>query len=208
MSVLLKSSFNPVAISAAWAELGQWRSRSPHLTARHCATLNLANDPGRLRHSCSSTVRHRGLSPILSHHQHIHSTPSAHTVTSAGWSGSRRYWDRALPFLQQRFPLIYALDLRWHGDSAAGAPPACSLPGCTVRRLAGDLYDFLRSDDVPQDAPVVLCGSSMGAAVIWAYIESSGQSRVAGCVFVDQAPLQNRAPDWDLGSKGAGGFRA
>lgn len=126
----------------------------------------------------------------------------ARSIVPPGWSGSRRYWDSALPHLLARVPLIYALDLRWHGDSAAGAPPACTLPGCTVRRLAGDLYDFLRSDGLPTDVPVVLCGSSMGAAVIWALIETYGQSRLAGVVFVDQAPLQNRAPDWDLGSKG------
>lgn len=103
-----------------------------------------------------------------------------------GWSGSRRYWDAALPHLSARIPLIYAIDLRWHGDSAADAPAACCLPGCSVRRLAGDLYDFLRSDGVPIDVPVVLCGSSMGAAVIWGLIESYGQSRVAGAIFIDQ----------------------
>jgi len=42
----------------------------------------------------------------------------------------------------------------------------------------------------------------MGAAVIWSYIENYRTSRLSGAVFVDQAPLQNRAEGWDLGSKG------
>ena len=41
-----------------------------------------------------------------------------------------------------------------------------------------------------------------GCAVIWSYIELFGQSAIKGCVFVDQAPLQNLAHDWKLGSKG------
>jgi pimeloyl-ACP methyl ester carboxylesterase len=34
------------------------------------------------------------------------------------------------------------------------------------------------------------------------YLECFGQAKAAGCVIVDQAPLQNRAPGWTLGSKG------
>lgn len=41
-----------------------------------------------------------------------------------------------------------------------------------------------------------------GCAVIWSYIELFGQSLLKTCVFVDQAPLQNLAHDWNLGSKG------
>ena len=42
----------------------------------------------------------------------------------------------------------------------------------------------------------------MGCAVIWAFIELFGCKLLQGCVFVDQAPLQNRVPGWTLGSKG------
>ena len=37
---------------------------------------------------------------------------------------------------------------------------------------------------------VFLVGTSMGAAVIWSYIENYRTSRLSGAVFVDQAPLQ------------------
>lgn len=43
----------------------------------------------------------------------------------------------------------------------------------------------------------------MGAAVLWAFQELYGKSnRVGAIVTVDQAPLQNIAPDWRLGSTG------
>jgi non-heme chloroperoxidase len=44
----------------------------------------------------------------------------------------------------------------------------------------------------------------MGASVIWSYFELFGANdgRIGRCVFVDQAPLQNIAEDWRLGSTG------
>jgi hypothetical protein len=38
--------------------------------------------------------------------------------------------------------------------------------------------------------------------VIWSYCELFGIRRLSKLVFVDQAPLQNRAEDWSCGSKG------
>ncbi|EFN51577.1 hypothetical protein CHLNCDRAFT_140070 [Chlorella variabilis] len=93
-----------------------------------------------------------------------------------GWSGSRHYFD-----LNAR-PLANA--------------------GCTglrIARLAADLRDLLTELDL-QDVTVV--GTSMGAAVIWCYIELFGEARLKQAVFVDQAPLQNTAPDWKWGSTG------
>lgn len=42
----------------------------------------------------------------------------------------------------------------------------------------------------------------MGCAVIWSYVELFGTRRLKQAVFVDQAPLQDPKPDWNLGSKG------
>ena len=39
-----------------------------------------------------------------------------------------------------------------------------------------------------QDVTVV--GTSMGASIIWSYIELFGEQRLAKAIFVDQAPLQ------------------
>eukprot|EP00899_Mesostigma_viride_P003440 jgi/Mesvir1/13097/Mv06076-RA.1 len=88
---------------------------------------------------------------------------------------------------------VYAIDLRGHGDS--DKPDW----GYHVARLAADLRDFLAALSLTR---VVLVGSSMGAAVIWSFVELFGQDNIKGCVFIDQAPLQYRADDWQLGSNG------
>ena len=59
-----------------------------------------------------------------------------------------------------------------------------------------DLLDHLGLD------AITAVGTSLGAAVLWAHAELTGGRRVMRLVLVDQAPLQNRAPGWDLGSKG------
>lgn len=109
-----------------------------------------------------------------------------------GWSGSRHYFGLNSNVLG-RSCRVYALDLRFHGDS--GRPKW----GYHVARLAADLRDFLEALDL-QLATVVGC--SMGASVIWAHFELFGDSRISKAVFVDQVPLQNLAEDWTLGSKG------
>uniref|UniRef100_A0A383V6P7 AB hydrolase-1 domain-containing protein n=1 Tax=Tetradesmus obliquus TaxID=3088 RepID=A0A383V6P7_TETOB len=109
-----------------------------------------------------------------------------------GWSGSRKYFCHNMPALAEHCQ-VYAYDQRFHGDSDSPSH------GFHVARLAADLRDFLQA---LQLADVTVVGSSMGCAVIWSYVELFGLQRLKQAVFVDQAPLQNRAPDWQLGSKG------
>ncbi|KAK9835967.1 hypothetical protein WJX81_002235 [Elliptochloris bilobata] len=109
-----------------------------------------------------------------------------------GWSGSRHYYDRNTHEIGKSCR-VYAVDLRFHGSS--GRPEW----GYHVARLAADLHDLLQILDL-WDATVV--GSSMGASVIWAYIELFGHQHLGKLVFVDQTPLQNNAEDWRLGSLG------
>lgn len=115
-----------------------------------------------------------------------------------GWSGSRR------SFALNAGPLaaaaggalrVVAYDQRFHGDSSK---PAW---GWHVARLAMDLREVLDALGV-RGATCV--GTSMGVAVLLSYTELFGADcgRVGRLVFVDQAPLQNRAPGWELGSKG------
>ena len=48
----------------------------------------------------------------------------------------------------------------------------------------------------------MVVGTSLGCAVIWAYVELYGEASLGKLVFVDQAPSQWVLPDWRLGSKG------
>ena len=113
-----------------------------------------------------------------------------------GWSGSRRYFDDSWAALQgcaNHPPVLVRYDLRGHGESDK---PEW---GYHVARYAADLRDLLRHLNLDN---VTLVGTSMGCAIIWSYLELFGDAKVKAAVFVDQAPLQNRAEDWNLGSKG------
>jgi non-heme chloroperoxidase len=111
-----------------------------------------------------------------------------------GWSGSHRYFDNSIEQIGSKCnSRIIAYDLRFHGDS--DKPSA----GFHVARLAADLNDLILELKLAQ--PVVV-GTSLGCAIIWAYIELYGNATLGGCVFVDQAPSQWTFPDWKYGSKG------
>ena len=61
------------------------------------------------------------------------------------------------------------------------------VPPAEARHQSGD---NLRHSALLQDATVV--GSSMGASVLWSYIELYGHQHLGKLVFVDQTPLQVR----------------
>jgi hypothetical protein len=97
-----------------------------------------------------------------------------------GWSGSRRAFDRAIPYLTPHCRVL-APDLRHHGNS--GRTPH----GRHVARLAADLRDVLAALGV---AGATLVGTSMGSAVIWSYFElfaGARAVRLGGKVVVRQA---------------------
>ena len=106
-----------------------------------------------------------------------------------GFSGSSAYFKRNLPYLCDTQSWIVAPDMRGHGRSEHTAH------GYHVARLAMDLHDLVR--DVIRadgyDAPIYAVGCSIGAAVLWTYIELFTDADFAGFVFVDQAPLQDRS---------------
>lgn len=114
-----------------------------------------------------------------------------------GWSGSRQYWKRNIEQLSSQCRVL-AYDQRFHGDSSRSAH------GFHVFRLAMDLHELLLGAVMKEEkeTKVVLVGGSMGVCVILAYLELFGEASVHSVVFVDQAPLQNRKLDWNLGSKG------
>ncbi|KAL3925593.1 MAG: hypothetical protein SGPRY_003609 [Prymnesium sp.] len=109
-----------------------------------------------------------------------------------GWSASHRSFDNTIPQLAKHFH-VYAPDLRFHGDSDK---PSW---GFHVSRLAADLHDFLNALGI--ERPILL-GTSLGCAVIWAYVELYGDVGLNKLVFVDQAPSQWKMTDWSFCSKG------
>jgi pimeloyl-ACP methyl ester carboxylesterase len=85
---------------------------------------------------------------------------------------------------------VIAVDLRFHGDSAATAN------GHRVARLGHDvaeLVTMLQLDDV------MLVGHSMGASALFGTISSIGTSRIAKVVIIDQSPRMVNDRDWPLG---------
>lgn len=111
-----------------------------------------------------------------------------------GWSGSSAYFVNNFDNLAHTFRVI-RYDQRGHGASQNTAH------GRRVSRLAMDLNNLL--DHLGLECAAVL-GCSMGSAVIWAYVELFGCSRLKAAIFVDQSPYQLYAPDgsWRLGSNG------
>jgi len=109
-----------------------------------------------------------------------------------GWGASRESFTLNAAALAERC-VVYRYDQRFHGESEK---PAW---GLSVARLAADLKDFIEA--LQLEKPVVV-GTSLGCAVIWAYVELYGEASLGKLVFVDQAPSQWRLPDWSLGSKG------
>ncbi|KAI0514689.1 Alpha/Beta hydrolase protein [Xylaria bambusicola] len=111
-----------------------------------------------------------------------------------GFSGSSAYFTRNVSFISSKYWVV-APDMRGHGASGR------TRGGYHVARLAADLRQIvmhLQSISRP-DLKIVPVGCSIGAAVLWTYLELFGCDDFAGFVFVDQAPLQDRSPfeNWD-----------
>ncbi|MGR8920893.1 MAG: alpha/beta fold hydrolase [Gammaproteobacteria bacterium] len=100
-------------------------------------------------------------------------------VLVPGWAQTSWSFGHQLAGLADGYRVI-AVDMRGHG--ASPKPPH----GYRVARLARDLWSFLERLDLED---VALAGHSMGASVIWSYLEQFGGARLGALVFIDQAPL-------------------
>lgn len=116
-----------------------------------------------------------------------------------GWSGSHKSFVKNIQVLSQNFQVI-APDFRGHGTSDKPKH------GFHVARLAADLnelLDHLSMDKDGSKSGLVVVGCSLGAAVIWSFVELFTCKRLGAAIFVDQSPFQLQSSDgsWKLGSK-------
>jgi len=117
---------------------------------------------------------------------HLEAGDGQAVVLLPGWSQTAQIFWRQLVTLSRSWRVL-AVDHRGHGRS--------SVPdvGYHIHRLAADLREVLVGQALDR---VHLLGHSMGAAVIWSYLELFGDDRLASLVFVDQMPCALRNPRW------------
>lgn len=103
---------------------------------------------------------------------------------------SSRFFKKQLPYFRQKYRAI-SLDLRGHGQSS-------HVPtGHTVANYARDLKKFI---DQLHLKNVTLVGWSMGAFVIWEYLQQFGEDNVKGTVIVDELASDFKWPDFEIGA--------
>ena len=108
-----------------------------------------------------------------------------------GWSQTAAEWRFNAEAISSCRRVI-ALDMRGHGESDTPGH------GYRVYRLAKDLHEVLESLAL---SAVDLIGHSMGCAVIWAYLDLYGPSKIERLVLVDQAPCMFPHADWGAEDK-------
>ncbi|QFT91042.1 AB hydrolase superfamily protein YdjP [Bacillus sp. THAF10] len=103
---------------------------------------------------------------------------------------SRKFFKEQLPYFSKDFRAI-TVDLRGHGDSSKVQE------GHTIATYAKDLHSFIQKLALMD---VVLVGWSMGAFVIWEYLNQFGEENVKGTVIVDELASDFKWPDFEIGA--------
>ena len=103
-----------------------------------------------------------------------------------GWSQCAEEFKYQIEPLSTRYDVI-AVDQRSHGESQKVSY------GLRISRLSKDLYELLTELDL---SDVALLGHSMGASVIWCYIDLFGPERLSKIILVDQSPFLTVNPHW------------
>lgn len=109
------------------------------------------------------------------------------------WCGSHRDWSPLVKRLKDRFTL-YTWDARGHGQSCHyNAQP------CGLSHMADDLHHLINTYHLQK--PMVI-GHSMGAFVLWQYLETYGQDALSCIAILDQSPKLITDKNWFHGIYG------
>lgn len=108
-------------------------------------------------------------------------------VMIPGWSQSAAMFQHQLDALSDRFTVV-TIDPRGHGESPEPAG------GLRMARLATDVHELL--GHLGRES-VHLLGWSMGASILWAYIDLYGTRDIDRIVLVDQPAMLMQWPGMD-----------
>ena len=109
-----------------------------------------------------------------------------------GYTGSAQDWAGLRKSLSAQYRCI-AIDRRWHGQSE------CPAYGLSIARQAVDVHELILTLAISN---VCLVGHSMGAGVLWSYLDLFGSRRVSRAVSIDQSPRLINDAGWPLGMFG------
>jgi non-heme chloroperoxidase len=109
-----------------------------------------------------------------------------------GWTCTHNFFQKNIAPLAQSCRVI-APDMRAHGDSEKVAW------GHRIARYAKDVLDIIEALRLEQ---VTVLGWSMGAGILWSYLDLFGIEHLAGHVSVDQSPRQYYNETWRWGQPG------
>jgi pimeloyl-ACP methyl ester carboxylesterase len=103
-----------------------------------------------------------------------------------GWSANGAMYFHLMHILSKHYH-VYVLDVRNQGFSEKTAS------GNRISRYAMDVKEFAEHLGVPE---AHYCGWSMGASVMWAYIDLFGTQDIRTLSIIDQAPSVYCHADW------------
>jgi len=103
-----------------------------------------------------------------------------------GWSANGAEYINVMYLLRNHYH-VYVIDPRNQGLSQN------TDAGLRIARYAMDLKQFTEHIGVKSAA---YCGWSMGASVLWSYIELFGTQSISKAIFIDQPPSVVSRPDW------------
>ncbi|BCG72801.1 hydrolase signal peptide protein [Mesorhizobium sp. 113-1-2] len=104
-----------------------------------------------------------------------------------GWSQSAAMFRNQIDTFSKSHRVI-ALDFRGHGQSADADH------GYRVSRFARDVHELLDHEEI---ASLSALGWSMGASVLWSYIDLFGTARLRSLIFVDEPAAVMHQPGMD-----------